>query len=160
MRSSAKEHRERAVVGRVMSRSAALALVSLSASCRSAAPAPPANDTVPAAVSELASEPASEPDALCAVEVVRLQHVAADVLVAVLAPPPEQPPNVRWNENQYCVLRLPEGQLPPPEAPFTVVADPAQNAIVIRGTPEKVAALRTIALAIDRAHRAKAPRAP
>lgn len=154
------EHRWPAVVGRDMSRIAALALVSIVAGCRSAQPATSANDTAAANAASSASEPASEPDALCAVEVVRLQHVAADVLVAVLAPPPEQPPNVRWNENQYCVLRLPEGQLPPPEAPWTVVADPAQNAIVIRGTPEKVAALRTIALAIDRAHRAKAPRAP
>jgi hypothetical protein len=78
--------------------------------------------------------------------------------MAALLRPDETRPRVQWNENAFCVLRLPDDQLPPPEAPWTVVAQPDQNAIVIRGTPEKVARLRATALAIDTGYRPLPPR--
>lgn len=124
---------------------------------RAAAPAPQVNDSAPPAVPGAPSAPLTAPDA---VELVPLQHVPADVLADVLAPPSKEPTRVQQNENEFCVLRLPEAWRAPPDAPWTVVADLARNAIVIRGTPEKVAELRKLALAIDRNTGTSKPRAP
>lgn len=133
------------------------------AGCRSIA-APP--DTV-ASSPELARPAAAtvqEPDPELAVEVVRLRRVSADEFACLICPE-----HARWNENRYCAMLSPwSGPVitPPdaaeweqnisaragvtPELPWSVDVLAAQNAIVIRGSPARVARIRDVALRIDR----------
>lgn len=131
----------------------ALAVVGVSAACRSVAPAAHATHRDAAAVESPADTSDGRPipaDVLdVVVEVVPLRHARPETLVLILRSAFADPRRVQYRENSFCTLVLPEVLNRPVEPRWTVDVDVGRNAIVLRGTAEQVARLRNCAEALD-----------